>query len=93
MPILNSDDFNNRLKALIGDRDDDETLGILQDINDTVTDLRKSSNEDWKAKYEENDKAWRTKYKEAFFSSEPVPVEDVGSPSEPKKRKFEDLFK
>ena len=41
-----------QIKNYTGDRDDDETLSLMEDINDPL------NNEiDWQAKYNENDKA------------------------------------
>lgn len=53
------------IKKYVGDRDDDETLSLLEDISDSYSD----ESEDWKAKYEENDKSWRTRYIERFGQS------------------------
>lgn len=70
MSVLNKDEFNSRLQSLIGDRDDDESLSIIEDFNDTYDSLSEvDDTEDWKSKYEENDKMWREKYKSRFFDS------------------------
>lgn len=60
-------------KNIIGERDDDEALSFLEDLNDTITEEK----DDYKEKYEkavkdkdELDKAWRTKYKERFYSTD-----------------------
>ena len=50
-----------QIKTYTGDRDDDETLSLMEDINDTL-----NNETDWQAKYNENDKAWRAKYKQRF---------------------------
>ena len=47
--------------------------------------------EDWKTKYEENDKEWRRKYTERFFSKGEDP-EDPEDPEEEEPKTFEDLF-
>ena len=73
MSKLSRDDFMNKVKSIIGDRDDDEALAFIEDCNDTITEDK----DDWKAKYEEAikekeelDKSWRAKYKERFYSSD-----------------------
>lgn len=73
MSKLSREDFMNRVKDFIGERDDDEALSFIEDCNDTITEDKN----DWKAKYEaevkakeELDKSWRTKYKERFYSSD-----------------------
>lgn len=70
MSILSKEDFMNKIKAYIGDKDDDETLSFLEDAKDTISSL----NDDYKAKYEtavkekeQLDKDWRAKYKSRFF--------------------------
>ena len=55
-----------KLKALIGDRTDDEALTFIEDVSDTVE--ANKSEEDWKTKYEENDKMWREKYRDRFYN-------------------------
>lgn len=73
MSKLTNKEFMDKIKVYIGDKDDDETLQFLQDIKDTITDDK----DDWKTKYEDAvkekdslDKQWRTKFKEAFYSSD-----------------------
>jgi len=73
MAKLSSEEFMNSVKAIIGDRDDDEALKFIEDCKDTIT----GEHDDWKAKYEEAvkekedlDKSWRAKYKERFYSSD-----------------------
>lgn len=70
MSVLTKDEFNNKLKELIGDKDDDNSLAIIEDFNDTFDSFSETvETEDWKSKYEENDKMWREKYKSRFFDS------------------------
>ena len=73
---LTADEFMNKVKTIIGDRDDDDALSFLEDCKDTIT----SEPDDYKSKYEdaikekdELDKAWRAKYKERFYSSDDNP--------------------
>lgn len=73
MAKLSSEEFMNSVKAIIGDRDDDEALKFIEDCKDTIT----GEHDDWKAKYDEVvkekedlDKSWRAKYKERFYSSD-----------------------
>ena len=73
MARLSANEFMEKVKTIIGDRDDDEALSFLEDCKDTITEDK----DDWKAKYDEAvkekenlDKEWRTKYKERFYSSD-----------------------
>lgn len=95
MAIKTRDELLESIKARVGENTDDETIAFLEDVTDTLTDYEekaKGDGVDWKNKYEENDKMWRQKYTERFFSGEPHNTE----PPEPKKyekiTRFEDLF-
>lgn len=52
--------------------DSNEDLTTLENIVDTFKDIDERLNEDWKAKYEQNDKEWRERYR-ARFEDAPVP--------------------
>lgn len=95
MAIKNKDEILEAIRTRIGEKTDDETISFIEDVTDTFTDLEKRANsdEDWKTKYEENDKAWRERYTERFFSKEPgTEQESELNQPEPKKT-FSDLFK
>ena len=73
MAKLTADEFMKSIKELLGDRDDDVALKLLEDAKDTITEDKN----DYKAKYEavvkekeDLDKEWRKKYKERFYSSD-----------------------
>ena len=79
----------------VGEGTDDNTLALLENIRDTYNDLssKASDPENWKQKYEDNDKEWRKKYRDAFMNP---PVDNnppVPDPEPPKSLRFEDLFK
>lgn len=97
MAVKNKDEILEAIKTRVGDNTDDETISFLEDVSDTLTDLetRASSDvEDWKSKYEENDKLWRERYTNRFFSKEPEPGHKPEPEPEPEvKKTFSDLFK
>lgn len=71
MAKLTQAEFMTKVKAIIGDRTDDEAIAFLEDCKDTI----EGDKDDWKAKYddvvkekEDLDKAWREKYTNTFFS-------------------------
>lgn len=78
MAKLTNDELKARVKAVIGDRTDDEAIQFLEDFNDTISDVGSDNGDnDWKKKYDdlvkdkdELDKAWRKRYTERFFSAE-----------------------
>ena len=96
MAIRSKDEILESLKGRIGESTDDDTIAFIEDITDTFTDLEdkaKGDGTDWKTMYEENDKAWRTKYTERFFSGEPKPESPTDPEPKPEPMTFDDLFK
>ncbi|MBO4780984.1 MAG: hypothetical protein J5522_01185 [Lachnospiraceae bacterium] len=98
MAILTKEELFKVIQGKLTDSDDD--LTILENVTDTINSMENTENEDWKKKYEENEKAWRKRYYDRF--SEPVkPVEkDIHLPEpeeddKPKSADFtiDDLFK
>lgn len=100
MAVRTKEEILNAVKTRLGDNADDESLSFLEDITDTLNDFESKagadSGEDWKAKYEENDKTWREKYKARFFSSVPDDKDDNKDDNKDneteKPKTFEDLF-
>ena len=66
------DEILASIRAKIGDSTEDDDLKLLEDISDTFDDLSQqvANAGDWKTKYEENDKAWKQKYRDRFFNKE-----------------------
>lgn len=67
MSVLTKNELMEKVKNFLGDNTSDEALEIIEDISDTV---EAGSSEDWKQKYEENDKKWREKYRDRFFNGD-----------------------
>ena len=96
MPVLTTDELMNALRSIIGEEADDERLTFLENVQDTMTDFETRTQTDWKQKYEENDSAWRQRYRDRFFSAAADQQDEDLLPPEPEKPKplrFEDLFK
>ena len=84
-------------RAYAGDRNDDDTIALMEDISDSFWD-----GEDWQAKYEENDRQWRERYLSRFSYSQGGGLEpDEEDPQEeqkvevdtpPENETFEELF-
>lgn len=92
MAVKTVDEIMAKVREIIGEDDSDEAIEFIEDISDTFESL--SNAEDWKTKYEENDKKWREKYRDRFFTSkEEVEEDEIEEPEEKEKKKFEDLFK
>lgn len=95
MAVRNKEEILEAIKTRVGEQTDDETISFLEDVSDTFTDLETRANgdgEEWKKKYEENDKSWRERYTNRFFSKEPEP-EPKPEPEPEVKKTFSDLFK
>lgn len=97
--VRSKEEILESLKARIGEEPDDDSIKFLEDVTDTFADFEEkvAGSEDWKAKYEENDKEWRKKYTDRFFSGsedEKTPDPDPEDPpAEHTPMSFEDLFK
>ena len=94
MAVRTTQEIIDALKEFFGESPDDTQLAMLEDVSDTFTVLNERSSEDWKTKYEENDKAWRKRYTDRFSGKadpEHVPPEDDSE--SPKPLTYESLFK
>ena len=89
--VRSKDELLTLLKDRIGDDTSDEAIAIIEDFSDT---LNSYDSENWKQRYEDNDKMWREKYKERFFEAtkdvKEEQKEDIKDDSE--KKTFEELF-
>lgn len=93
MAKLSKDELIEKVRKYVGDRNDDETIEIIEDISDSID---SSEADEWKKKYEENDKMWRDKYISRFVEKkedEPdTPTEHDEEEEEKEYNSFEDLF-
>ena len=91
MAKLSKDELIEKVRKYVGDRKDDETIELIEDISDSID----SSDADaWKQKYEENDKMWRDKYISRFVEKK---EDEPDTPTEHEEEEkeytsFEDLF-
>ena len=101
MSTLNKEQFFNTLSSLIGDKNDENTIKALEDMTDTYNALEAGNvgdGIDWKQKYEDNDKAWRDKYRSRFMRGDngngPARESDGAvSGYNPENVDYKDLFK
>lgn len=91
MAKLSKDELIEKIKKYVGDRTDDETIEIIEDISDSVD---SSEADEWKKKYEENDKMWRDKYISRFVEKKEDEPDTPTEHDEEEKEynSFEDLF-
>ena len=82
------------LKTVVGDNTTDEALALFDDVSDTYDSLSAHSGEDWKKKFEDNDKAWREKYRERFFHGKDDEEDDEFEEENGREKyRYENLFK
>lgn len=96
MAVLSFDELIAKIKTKIGDDTSDESIELLEDVSDTFK--ANNDGEDWKTKYEENDKEWRKKYVERFSGSgsgvhDDDDDDDDDDGDNEEKTTFEELFK
>lgn len=86
---LSKEELIEKVKAYVGDRTDDETISLIEDISDSM-DVAVDG-EDWKEKYEELDNQWREKYI-ARFSQPSETKDDELEVETTETNSFDDLF-
>lgn len=88
MAVVERDALIQRITSLISDPESDDSLSLIEDITDT---LEAGSSDDWKTKYEENDAAWRKRYKERFLKK-PDKEPEIEDDEKEEKKTYDDLF-
>lgn len=91
MAKLSKDELIEKVRKYVGDRTDDETIEIIEDISDSID---SSDADEWRQKFEENDKMWRDKYISRFLEKK---EDELDTPTEHEEEEkvyssFEDLF-
>lgn len=91
MAKLSKDELIEKVRKYVGDRTDDETIEIIEDISDSID---SSDADEWKQKYEENDKMWRDKYISRFVDKKEDELDTLTEHEDEEKEynSFEDLF-
>ena len=95
MSVKTKEELLNFYRDNIANSDSDNSVTFLEDLSDTLGDLetKSGSAEQWKEKYEENDKNWRKKYTDRFYSKDTEDSEENEEQTEEKQKlHFEDLF-
>lgn len=88
MAVRKKEELIETIRSIVGDSD--EAITLIEDVNDT---LDASSDDEWKKRYEENDKMWREKYISRFTETKDE-EEDLEDDGEVKKEKtaYDELF-
>lgn len=101
MATLNREQYFEKLRTVIGDRSDPDSIQALEDLTDTYNALEQGNvgdGIDWKQKYEDNDKAWAERYRNRFMYGDGGngPRQSASESSngyKPEDVDFDDLFK
>lgn len=101
MAQLNREQYFEKLRAIIGDRSDPDSIQALEDMTDTYNALEKANNGDgvdWEQRFKENDKAWAERYRNRFMYGDsgngPAKKQsDNPEGARPEDVDFDDLFK
>ena len=88
--IKSKEELIEEIRAVVGDDTSDNVIALIENVTDTITELETSDGEEWKQKFEENDKMWREKYISRFTEGTTEPTEPTAD--EEKEKTFEDLF-
>ena len=94
MAVLSREDLMKRLNEALGE---DADVSIMEDVADTYDAVADHSDADeWERKYNENEAAWRKRYRDRFESGTPDPTgtntEDEPPEDEIKVKTFDELF-
>lgn len=92
MAVRTREELLDAVRTRIGDDTSDDALAFIEDMQDTLNNYENNNATDWKKKYEDNDKEWRTKYRDRFFRGGVEEEDDTPDPT-PKRLTFDDLFK
>lgn len=96
MAVKTREEILVEVRARVGEQTDDDTIALIEDVADTLSDLETKAQGDgidWKTKYEKNDAEWRKKYTERFYSSDPNPDSEPTKPDDTTTPKtFAELF-
>lgn len=93
MAVKSYDEIIESARVIIGESTEDRDIAFLEDIADTLAETTNKENEDWKAKYEENDKMWRQKYIDRFSGKKEDEKENEEVEETEENLTFDDLFK
>nr|DAW58782.1 MAG TPA: hypothetical protein [Caudoviricetes sp.] len=93
MSVVKKDEIVERIISRMDeDNKSDEDIKLIEDVTDTFDFYENQIKEDWKQKYEENDRQWREKYVSRFMNKEIEDKPETVVEIDDKVLKYEDLF-
>ena len=97
MAVRSKEELLAAIREYAGDDNGESVIAIIEDVSDTMDSYADS--EDWKTRYEENDRAWRERYTARFTDAPnktPTDEEVDGNTHEEEKEEivtYDDFFK
>lgn len=92
--VKTKDEIMEEIRAYIGDRTDDETVSLVENVTDTLSDMEKNGNAE--ARVKEVEDMWRAKYMERFFDGDKeeknAEVKEETEDDKSEEIKIEDLY-
>lgn len=92
--IKTKEEMLAEIKAYIGDRTDDETVSLVENVTDTLSNMEKNGNAE--ARVKEVEDMWRAKYMERFFDGDKeektTEVKEEEETDKAEEIKIEDLY-
>lgn len=95
MSVVTRDKIIERIVSRMGeDNKSDEDIKLIEDLTDTFDDYERRAGEDWRTKYEENDRQWRDRYVARFMNKDiEDEIETKEVRVEDERLSYDDLFK
>ena len=97
MAVLSEDDLIKRIADYVGERTDDDSMGVIEDVSDTLKSITTQADMDRKeavAKYDALNESWSQRYKERFKTGIDRPFETRENEERERDRRieFDDIF-
>ena len=87
--VRSVDEMMDIVRQRIGDSTEDADISFIEDISDTLN----AGNTEELEKLKSENEELRKKYRDRFFETKVVKVEEAEETEKPEKTTFEDLFK
>ena len=87
MAKVTFDELLQQINAVVGERQDDEALHLLENVVDTL-----NPDEDWRSRYETLDAEWRKRYRDRFNGKGEEKEEPEENEETEEEITFDDLF-
>ena len=93
MAVKTKEELLQSLNEILGEDTSDAALALVEDVTDTLN-SNAGDGVDWQQRYNENDAAWRKRYRDRFMGNQSDPEPDPTNPPDPDSRPtYSNLFK